>query len=606
MVNKVTIGSPGSLARDIVPSDFAVGWKVAGSPNDAASLDTYEDLIRLRLRTILTEIILHDAPTGLQLDDIVIVNNTTVRLEYTVGGQAAHLEVDLAVLFRTADPAIIGPASVVGTDPTIPHGDHGHRLPSRASGETPVVNLDQIATSTLGGRGTRLGFNSVTGLPEYQQPSHIGILSDDDPEPVGGPTAPTPGDAATASRQNHGHDIDVRSVGLPELKAASTPADYGKSVGYDPNTGEPTTLDPPGSTFLDQTDTPMAYGTAGMATVINAAADGLEFGGPYMPISTPADPSSVRATDAFDMFLEVRWNAVAGAEAYEWQRKPSTEANWPTGNGTRTTGLSTRNTSPLANASYDFRVRAVSIGGLIRGGWTELLNIPIIPTPTPATSTSNVLSRVRSQTLRFSWDNLSVNNGGSGSARVVKSPSYEYQQREQGQTLWEQFIGTSSSISATISGLTNGEELEMRVRGVVLRSDGTNSRVDGDWSAASNAERPVKDRVTLNFGFSATRTGVILSQRTVEVPITGGITFEITNSANPVASGQFYVLDVARGDEYDHDYNVSSLETRPLPTDITAGSTYMAEAEPNSGPRRYSVGPAATNNQTQTWYIEVT
>ena len=83
------------------------------------------------------------------------------------------------------------------------------------------------------------------------------------------------------------------------------------------------------------------------------------------------------------------------------------------------------------------------------------------------------------------------------------------------------------------------------------------------------------------------------------------MTFEITNAVNPVVDGQFYAMDISRGDEYASDYSITVLETRPLATDITAGSSYVAESEPATGPRRYSVGPATTNNQTQIWYVEV-
>ena len=364
-------------------------------------------------------------------------------------------------------------------------------------------------------------------------------------------------------------------------------------------------LDPPGTTFIGDTDTPAAYGVQGQAPVVNPAGDALEFGGPFMPIPTPADPAVLRATDAFDMFLEMRWDAVSGAEAYEWQRKPSASPNWPAGNGTRTTTLSTRNTAPLTNADYDFRVRAVSIGGHLRSGWTELLNIPIIATPTPAESINNVLSRVASETLRFVWDILTVNNGGTGAARVVKNPTYHFQRRAVGTPTWGAFSGTSLSNNTTIPGLTNGVEVEMRVRGSVVRSDGTNTIVDGPWSQPSNPVRPVKNTVSVVYGVAASRTSVILLPRTVEVPINGGVTFFITDPGHPVAMGQFYALDVARGDEYDHNYVLDALETRPLATDITRGGNYVAEAEPASGPRRYSIGPADANNQTQTWYIEV-
>ena len=143
---------------------------------------------------------------------------------------------------------------------------------------------------------------------------------------------------------------------------------------------------------------------------------------------------------------------------------------------------------------------------------------------------------------------------------------------------------THSGLTAVdVNGLTDGTTYEMRVMGSVERSDQTRTAVDGPWSAASNAEKPVKDTVTLTYGVANTRTGAITNPRDVEVPFTGGVTFEITNGANPVTAGQFYALDLARGDEYAHDYNLQALETRPLATDITAGSNYVEEANPASG-----------------------
>ena len=499
---------------------------------------------------------------------------------------------------------MIGLTGGLGSIDGLTHPDHMHRLPSRALSESPVVGLDQLASASPAGYGKRLGFDA-TGIPVFLDELAGFPLSDLNPIDVGASGAPTPGTDGEASRRTHGHGIAARSVGLAELLSAPTMADYGRALGFDAVTGEPAVIDvgTGGGTFLSQTDTPGAFGTAGQVPQVNVALDALVFGGPYQPLPTPADPTNVHATDAFDMALEVGWSAVSGAEAYEWQRK-SSSAPWPAGNGTRTTQTSTRSTSSLALGNYDFRIRSVGQGGLLRSGWTELLNIPVIATPTPATSVNNLLTRVRSQSLRFAWDDLDVDNGGSGATRVVKTSTYDFQYREAGQA-WGNLTGHNDSTFVNVNGLVNGILYEMRVMGSVLRSDGTGTSVAGLWSAASNQEKPVKDTVTLTYGVAASRTGVITDPRTAELPLTGGTTFEITNAMNPVTDGQFYVLDIARGDEYDRAYNLSVLETRPLATDITAGSNYMAESEPASGPRRYSVGPSTAITQTQIWYIEV-
>ena len=603
MTQRVVIGDAASLGRNIVPDDYAIGWKTTGLPADAVSLDTWRDLFETRLRAILTAIITTDAPSGLTLSDLTFDGPITLRLEYMVGGNNAHLDLDLSHLFpTTGEPSPIGPSGSLGTEHAMPHSDHGHRLPSRANaGETPVVGLNQIANALSTGFGMRLGFSSADGTPEYVAEVEGADLGTDNPQPVGG--AAMPGTDPAGSHQDHGHPILARSVGLAELAVAPAVSDRGKAIGFDPATGEPTTLEAGGGTFLSQTDTPATYGTQGQVPQVNPALDGLVFAGPFQPLLAPAPPTNLRTTDAFDMALENHWTASPDAVSYEWQRK-APAGSWPAGDGTSVAATFVRVTA-LALGTYDFRVRSVGHGGMLKSSWVEVAGIPLIATPTPATSQSNTLSRVRSQTLRFRWDNLDVDNGGVGAARVNKAARYDFQYREAGQQSWGNLVGHNDTINVDVDGLTNGTIYEMRVMGTVRRSDGSMTALAGLWSGASNQEKPVKDTVTLTYGVAATRTGAITAPRDIEAPFTGGVTFEITNAANPVTAGQFYALDLARGDEYAHDYNLQALETRPLATDITAGSNYMAEANPGSGPRRYSVGPSTAIDRTQVWYIEV-
>ena len=91
----------------------------------------------------------------------------------------------------------------------------------------------------------------------------------------------------------------------------------------------------------------------------------------------------------------------------------------------------------------------------------------------------------------------------------------------------------------------------------------------------------------------------------MEIPLNDGVEFEAINASYPITNGQYNVMDISRGDEYARAYDISVLETRPLITDITSGSSYMAEDEPDSGPRRYSVGPSTAVSVTVTWYVEI-
>ena len=607
MVMPVVIGDAGSLGRDIAPTDYALGWKVTGLPGAAVSLDTWQTLLESRLRAILTAIITADAPTGLTLSNLSFTGPTTIQLDYMVGGHASQLTVDLAALFPTTGlPSPLGLTGALGSLASMPHADHGHGLPSRAAGDTPIIGIDHLANAPGGGFGMRLGFNASTGAPEFV-PENMGVgLSLNTPQPVGLASAPVVGMDPAASHADHGHELAARSVGIAELAAAPNASAYGMYLGFDPTTGEPAVLSAGGGTFLSQSDTPAAYGTTGMVPEINTVGDALVFGGPYQPLTAPIPPTQVRVTDAFDGFLEYTWAADPDAASYEYQRK-ATSAPWPPGDGTPLTTTSIRNGTPLALTAYDFRVRAVSTGGHLRSSWIELLNVPVIATPTPGTSLTHSLVRVRSRTLSFSWDDLDVDNGGAGQTRVVKQTRYEYQYREEGLTVWGAAVEHTDHTGHEIDSLTNGTMYEARVRGVVRRSDGSMSEINGAYSGASNPEKPVKTTVTLTYGVAATRTGMITAPRTLELTPGAGSQIEITNTMNPVLAGEFYALDIDRGEQYARNYNIVVLETRPLPSDITMGADYMAEAEPTpgTGPRRYSVGPAVATSSTQPWLIEV-
>lgn len=607
MALEVTIGDAPSIARDISPDDYAIGWMVTGPPADAVALDTYRTLLETRLRAILTAIIQTDAPGSIVLDDLRL-NGTIIELDYTVGGQAAQVDVDLSALFYSQAPELIALVGNDGDSLAFPHGNHAHALPRRGqTGQVPLIVLDHLAAASAQGFGKLLGFNATTGVPEYQDPSPGTPLSDNDPVPVGGVNAPVPGIGAASSKDDHGHTIAAESVGLTEIKPAADVADYGKVIGYDLTTGAAIAILPGQSSFLTLTDTAAAFGLAGQAPVVNPGLNGLVFAGPFAPLVAPPVPTNQRVTDAFDTALATAWDASTGAEAYEWQRKLSSDLNWPGGNGTRTTALTARNTAPLAAGTYDVRVRAVGVNSSIRSAWVELLNIPLITTPAPGVSTGHALSRAGSGTLRFDWDNLDVNNGGTGAARVVKTATYQIEWREVGAANWGAPSAVAGATHQEVSSLVNGTQYEMRVRGLARRSDGTNTDVEGQWSAVSNQEKPVKNTVTLTYGVAATRTGPITSPRTLELTPGTGSEIEITNASHPAVAGEFYVLDIARGEEYGQTYNILVLETRPLPSDITAGAAYMAEAEPatGTGPRRYSVGPAVDITATQRWLVEV-
>ena len=446
----VVVGDAASQVREIDLTDFIVGWKTSGNPDEAVALDTLRDLLEVRARSVLRQIILAEAPTGLTLSDLTIEAPLTLKLGFMIGSNAAELTVDFTTHFvSTGEPQPIAGTGDHGREDAFTHPDHAHRLPKRTLGETPVVDLDTIANAPVSGRGKHLGFHSTTGVPEFQDAGASSPLGTANPQPVGGANAPRPGVSTDHTPIDHEHAVAPRSVGLGELKTAPTAADHGKVIGYDA-AGNPVAILPGSGTFIGDTDTPSAYGTKGQVPEINTAMDALVFGGPYQPLEHPSDPTNLRATDAFDMALEVSWNIVANAAYYEWQTR-TTGASWPAGDGNQSQTTSAR-TTPIPLGTYDFRVRAVSPNGHLKSNWVELASIPVIATPVPAASTSNVLTRVRSRTLRFAWQDLDVNNGGSGAARVSKHAEYEYQHRLAGTNVWPSAVGHDTSTSVQTHG----------------------------------------------------------------------------------------------------------------------------------------------------------
>ena len=65
------------------------------------------------------------------------------------------------------------------------------------------------------------------------------------------------------------------------------------------------------------------------------------------------------------------------------------------------------------------------------------------------------------------------------------------------------------------------------------------------------------------------------------------------------------MLDEDRDDECARAHNIVELETRFVAADIKSGPDYMAEAEPDMGPRRYSISPSIAVNAVQRLWVVV-
>ena len=262
-----------------------------------------------------------------------------------------------------------------------------------------------------------------------------------------------------------------------------------------------------------------------------------------------------------------------------------------------------RSASPLSPSTYDFRVRAVGMDGLLKSPWVEVEQFPVADTPLPGVPAQHSSSRVRSGVLRYAYDNLNVDNGGAGRGRVFHVGKVPCPVPGGGHPGWSVAQVIADSLEVEITGLSNGTLYKARVRGLVRRSDGTGTDIEGPWSGPSNQERPVRDTVPLTCGVADTRTGAVILPRSLELTPVRGKVFEITSAMHPSADGQFFVLDVNRGDKYALAYNIVGLETRPVAPGITAGADFVAEAEPTARPRLCSLSSSIADIAVQCGWV---
>ena len=156
----------------------------------------------------------------------------------------------------------------------------------------------------------------------------------------------------------------------------------------------------------------------------------------------PAAPSSV-SVSVSGTTATLRWDAVSGAMAYEYQRKLSTESSWSVSVGV----VSARATITRLEAglTYEFQVRAKNTGG--RSGWVSSGEVTLAP----AAPLSVSVIVETSTSLTFTWD-------ASSGATI-----YKYQYKKASDASWEA-EQTANGLSATLGGLENETAYDFQVK----------------------------------------------------------------------------------------------------------------------------------------------
>ena len=181
-----------------------------------------------------------------------------------------------------------------------------------------------------------------------------------------------------------------------------------------------------------------------------------------MPLTVPSSPTGLAATPG-DGRVNLSWSAPnnGGAAIIDYTIEYSSGSTWNTfADGSSTTTSAT--VTGLANGiSYEFRVSAVNSKGTGTASDTVLampLTVPSSPTGLAATPGDG--------RVNLSWS--APNNGGA----AIIDYTIEYSSG----SMWNTFAdGSSTTTSATVTGLANGISYEFRVSAVNSKGTGTAS-----------------------------------------------------------------------------------------------------------------------------------
>lgn len=181
-------------------------------------------------------------------------------------------------------------------------------------------------------------------------------------------------------------------------------------------------------------------------------------------------PPSLYASTISSGEIDPTWTAVAGAKAYELQRRPAGTTDWypenTAGIQASTTALTYRDTGLVAGTGYEYRVRATNKAGRPLTDWSATAAaVTYRPSPmlsaTPASPTE----------IDLTWTAV------AGAAR------YEIQARQPGMTFWYEdvVVGATTYRSMVPAGST----WDYRVRATDAARDPVT-----DWSAIATATAP--------------------------------------------------------------------------------------------------------------------
>ncbi len=312
--------------------------------------------------------------------------------------------------------------------------------------------------------------------------------------------------------------------------------------------------------------------------------------------TTPGAPTSVAGT-AGNTQVSLSWTAPASnggstVTDYVVQFSSNGGSTWSTFADGTSASASATVTGLTNGTSYTFRVSATNAAGT---GATSTVSAAVVPRTVPGAPTSVVGTAGNSQ-VSLSWTEP-VSTGGSAFT------DYVVQFSSNGGSTWSTFVdGTSTSTSATVTGLTNGTSYVFQIAAV--NDAGTSS-----YSTASSSVTPRtvpgaptsvvgtagNSQVSLSWTAPASNGGSAVTDYVVEYLPSGGswTTFADGTSTSPSAT----VTGLTNGTSYT--FRVSATNVAGTGATSTVSAAVVPRTVP--GAPTSVVGTAGNSQVSLTW-----
>ena len=267
------------------------------------------------------------------------------------------------------------------------------------------------------------------------------------------------------------------------------------------------------------------------------------------PVTTPGTPTAV-AGAADDASVVVTWTAPTdnGGSAitdYTVESSSDSGTTWTAFSHDASTTASLRVTGLTNGTAYTFRVSAVNAVGT--GTASATASATPVTTPTAATSVAGTAGDTQ---VTLTWTAPTDNGGSAITDYTVESSSDS--------TTWTTFAdGTSTTASATVTGLTNGTSYTFRISPV-------NAQGTGTASTASAAVVPVTTP-GVPTAVAATADGTTATVTWTAPTVTGGTAITGYKVEQTVDDGTTWATATA---------DTASTAATATYSDLTSGASY--------------------------------